>query len=566
MWLRILTATVVLLLLTSPTHALSAPGPIPVSPATGREAIPMPGVFDNETVYHGDIVVNGTRRLVIRDVNFTLFGSIIAKDHATVIIENALLTLNLTEKDQYNITIRDYSNLTIKSSLVRSASGVYLFNLYLFNETRAYFEEARFENSHEWYGSAKVVVKNSKVRWVTCYGSVVVNVTNSEVQIALSASDNARVWLWNTKAAMLSALLKAELKAVDCVVSGPGIKCYDDARVWLVNVTGPGGGRPKISFMMAKKAVAYVAWHVRSIVSLSGAPVKGAEVIAFFQNGSVATSGLTDASGSITLDLLEAVVRPSGEERMGSYTLMARYGQLVGEAEVEVEGNTEVLIEVLSTLVITCLDGDGEPVKGVKLELSGQARTCTSATNASGACAFVLLSSGSYSIEAYFMGVRVASAHIEIADVGLYERSLSCAIYDLAILVVAQDGSPVANAHVILTLPNGTQIAEGLTNASGVVVFDNLPASNYTLSIEAEGFLKASVEISLEHEDQLEEIELKPAQPERPPLPVELVMAGAVAVIVPLVAFLALKKWRRRAAEGEEEGGEGKGAEEGASS
>ena len=516
-----------------------------------------PSTFDNETVYYGDLVVDGTRMLVIRDVNFTLFGSIIAKDNATVIIENALLTLNLTKKDQYNITIRDYSNLTIKSSLVRSASGVYLFNLYLFNETRAYFEEARFENSHEWYGSAKVVVKNSKVRWVTCYGSVVVNVTNSEVQIALSASDNAKVWLWNTKAAMLSALLRAELKAVDCVVYGPGIKCYDDARVWLVNVTGPGGGKPNISFpMMARKAVVYMAWHVQAFVSLGGAPAEGAEVAAFFPNGTLAASGMTDASGSLVLDLLEAVIRPSGEEHVGNYTLRASYGQLLGETEVEVEANTEVLVELLSTLIITCLDGDGEPVEGAKLELSGPSGIYVSTTDASGACTFVLLSSGSYVVKAYFMGIEVARApSIGITDVKVYKHVLYCAIYDMIVSVIDQEGSPVANAHVVLSFQNGTKIAEAWTNASGIAVLENMPAYNYTLSVEAEGFLKTSVKISLEHEDQFEEIKLSPAQPERPSFPIELFVAGTVAVVIPLALFLAMKlRQKRKAREGEEEG------------
>ena len=559
MRLRILTAIVVLSLLLSPAHPRPALGAEHISTTPGGGQALAPLAFDNETVYYGDIVVNGTRRLVIRDVNFTLFGSIIAKDRATVIIENALLTLNLTERDQYNITIRDYSNLTIKNSLVRSASGVYLFNLYLFNKTKAYFEEARFENSLEWYGSANVLVKNSKVRWVTCYGSVVVNITNSEVQFALSASDNARVWLWNTKAAMLSALLRARLTAVDCVVSGLGIKCYDDAILWLINVTRPDGGKPDIYFRTAKEAVAYVAWHVRATVSLEGAPVAGAEVKAFFPNGSLAALGLTDENGQIAFDLLEAVVRPSGTEQLGNYTFRASYGQLLGEKGAEVKANTEVLIELLSTLIITCLDGDGEPVGGIKLVLSSLSYMRTSITNTSGMCAFALLSPGSYAIEAYFMGVKVAHASpIEISSVNIYEHVLSCAIYDLLVLVIDQEGSPIAGAHVALTFPDGTAVAEASTNSSGVAVLENIPAHNYMLSIEAEGFSKASVEISLEREDQLETVKLSPVQPERPPIPVELLAAGAaVAIIIPLVLFIVMRARRKAGEEAGVEGAEG---------
>jgi len=557
--LRLHIAIAIAVLLLSPLARL------PPTLRSGGEALaheigPSPLAFDNETVHYGDLVVNGTRRLVIRDVNFTLFGSIIAKDHASVIIENALLTLNLTEKDQYNITIRDYSNLTIRNSLVRSASGVYLFNLYLFNETKAYFEEARFENSLEWYGSAKVIVKNSRVRWVTCYGSVVVNVTNSEVQIALSASDNARVWLWNTRAAMLSALLRAELKAVDCVVSELGIKCYDDARVWLINVTGPDGAKPDISLRMAKKAVVYVAWHVRSTVVLEGEPVKGADVVAFFPNGSVAARGMTNEHGEIAFDLLECVVRSSGPRYVGNYTLRASYGQLLGEVEVEVRENMEALIELLATLVITCLDGDGEPVGGVRLELSRLApqapsQVRTSTTNASGMCTFVLLSSGSYVARAYLMGVEVGSASpIEITSIRVYELVLSCAIYDLIISVVDQGGSPIEGAHVVLALPNGTEIADASTNASGTAIFENIPARNYTIYVEAEGFSKASLEVSLEHEDQLEIIKLEPVQPERPLPPTSLLIGGIIAACaIPLLAILILKKRRKAGTGGAEE-------------
>jgi len=556
--LHIAIAIAVLLLL-SPLARL------PPAPGSGGEALahepgPGPLAFDNETVYHGNLVVNGTRKLVIRNVNFTLFGSIIAKDHATVIVENAILILNLTEMYQYNITMMDYSNLTIRNSLVRSASDVFLFNLYLFNETRAYFEEAMFENSLEWYGSAEVVVKNSRVRWVTCYGSVVVNVTNSEVQIALSASDNARVWLWETRAAMLLALSRATLVAVDCVVFGLGIRCYHDATVWLINVTGPDGAKPDISFRMAEEAVAYVAWHVRSIVVLEGRPVEGADVVVFFPNGSTAARGLTNEHGEIAFDLLECVMRPSGPQYVGNYTLRASYGQLLGEAKVEVRGNVDVHIDLLATLVITCLDGDGEPVGGVRLELSRLApqapsRVRTSTTNASGMCTFVLLGPGSYVARAYLMGVEVGSASpIEITSIRVYELVLSCAINDLIISVVDQGGSPIEGAHVVLALPNGTEIADASTNASGTAIFENIPARNYTIYVEAEGFSKASLEVSLEHEDQLEIIKLEPVQPERPLPPTSLLIGGIIAACaIPLLAILILKKRRKAGTGGAEE-------------
>ena len=564
MRLRILTAIVVLLLLTPPAQARPLPGLKGASTAPPQERNIAPLALDNETVYHGDLVVNGTRKLVIRDVNFTLFGSIIARDWATVIIENAVLTLNLTRMGEYNITIMDHSNLTIRNSLVRSASGVYLFSLYLFNETRAFFEEARFENSLEWYGSAEVVVRNSRVRWVMCYGSVVVNVTDSEVWIALSATDNARVWLWRTVAATLMALSRATIVAVDCVVKEFGIRCYHDAVVRLVNVTKPGGGKPDISFVMADKAVVYVAWHVRAAISLEGEPVEGAEVIAFFPNGSVAVSGLTDADGAVEFALLEAIVRRSGIQYVGNYTLRASYGQLLGEARVEVEDNIDVLIELLATLIVTCLDGDGAPVEGVRLELSGPgapgpAQVSTSITNASGTCSFPLLSPGSYEVRAFLMGIEVAYApSLEITAVDVYELVLPCSIYDLLVSVVGPDGSPISGARVVLLLLNGTEVAEATTNASGIAVFENLPAYNYTLSVEADGFAEVSVGISLVREDQLETIKLEPSVPERPFLPGELYIGIAVAALaLPLLAVLVIRgRKKAKKAEPGEEGGE----------
>ena len=498
--------------------------------------------------------------LVIKDVNLTLYGSIIARDQSKIVIENSILTLALTKPDEYNITIMDHATIEVLNSVVRSSSEEYWFSLYLFNETKAFFEAASFENSHEFYGSAEVTIRNSRVWWVLCYGSVVMNITDSVVELVLSATDEARVFMWKTEAAMLSALSSATIRAVDCRVGELGVTCYHHAKIWLTNVTSTTGG--PISILVEKperpdEAAVYVGWHVDILVRREGEPVADAEVEVLFQNGSLAGSGRTGPDGLVRLDLLQMIVKAEGAIYVGNYTIRASCGALVGEETISLTGNMGVPVDLLATLSITCLDGDEEPVEGVEVVLTSPEHPSLRLelpTAEDGTCAFTLLRPGFYSLRAYYMGVEVASvASIRITSIRLYALQLNCSIYDLRVLVRAPDGSPVGGAHIIIALLNGTQVAEATTNSSGVAILENLPATSYRLVIEAEGFKTAKLIVKLEREDQVAEVALEPlaAGPGIMPELVAAAVAGVLTVSAAIVSVRARAR-KRQAEEGEE--------------
>jgi len=493
--------------------------------------------YENQTKY-GDLFVNGSRRLVLRNGNFTIEGSIVARDNATVIIENAIVNMNLTRPGQYNITMWDNTSLTIRDATVRSLNPSYQFFLRLFNKSRAFFSGARFEHSQEWYGSSEVRVENSKVFWVRCCGAVRTNMTRSEVQVMLSAEGTSRVWLTDCRIQMLSAFSSSRVRVVDCQINDK-VVCYNDAFVWLVNVSTP---KIKVPRFLTDKARVCVSWYLDATVLLGGSPVEGAEVSAYFKdNGTLAASGATGPGGIVRLVLTQAViVKGNLTEHVGNYTLRASHGQLMSRPlAVTVRGNSAVVLELLATLALRCLDGDGLPVGGVLVLLTKSSSLIAKGeglTGDDGLALFTALEAGLYEVRAMYMGVEVGRLEgINITAVDVYGYDLPCSIYDLHVAVRGPGGSPVSGAVVSLYFTNGTLVASTLTNSSGVASFENLPATTYKLVVEARGFRRSEKLIELEAEDQVEELVLEALGTG---LPSSLAMAMAISAALPVAAGL----------------------------
>lgn len=517
----------------------------PIGPRPALDLGPRAAVFTNNSVYKGDLVVNGSGRLIIRDVNFTITGNIIARDEAVVIIENAVVNMNVSRTGEYSITMWDRTNLTIREATVRSLNPDYQFYLFLYNETKALFFKAKFEHSLEWYGSSEVRVLESKVRWVRCCGAVRTNLTYSEVQVLLSAEGISRVWLYRCWVWTLRAFRRAWVEAVDCQV-GYSVVCYNDATMRLINVTAE---KIYVSTILADKAKIYIMWYLDVTVLLEGSPVEGAEVLAFFPNGSLAASGTTDASGHLRLILIERILRKNDVLELANYTLRALHGQLASrDLGITLVGNKEVVLDILATLVLKCSDGDGEPVEGLRLELSrkeypkGLIRVHT---NRTGFGVFFALSTGSYELRAYYLGVEVLSmAGINISKVDVYRLDLNCPIYDLHVLVKGMSCGPLEGVYVHLYLINGTHMGTVLTNASGIASFSNLPATSYKVVVEADGFRRVEKVVKLTEEDQVEEFSLEIAKEGLPLWFLPTMFAGALSLVLIPTAYVVWKAFR----------------------
>ncbi|HDJ26556.1 MAG TPA: carboxypeptidase regulatory-like domain-containing protein, partial [Candidatus Bathyarchaeota archaeon] len=482
-------------------HLIPQASAAPSCGPSADHAMSIPVPVGNVTTHHGDLVVSGSDKLVIRNVDFTLYGSIVAMDHAQVIIDNAILTLCEVDGEMGNITIRDHAYIEVINSTI---TGERTFYLYLLGDSRALFQGATFENSHEFYGAAEVTVQNSRLVWVDCYGSVDVSINNTIVEFELSATDNAYVLIRNSEVGSvylgpLRAQGGATIEAYDCTVFFKA-DCRDNATLMLYNVSSPSVELIPPSPGEVGKARIYVGWHLNVSVFLSGQPISGAEVKVYFGNGSLAGEGLTGPNGSLDMLLLERVLYLKDhsvmEDPLRDYIVRASHEGLEGEAQVVLDDNKEVHVDLLSTLTVRCLDGDGEAVGGVKVVLKplGAERL----TDDEGKAYFTLLEAGSYELTAYYMGVRVAGPEaIEITDVSTYDVELSCSIYDLVVLVLSAGGEPIGGARVKLMFVNGTPIYESLTDPSGRVEFENLPAASYKLAVEARGYKGAERTIKL---------------------------------------------------------------------
>ncbi|HDI01325.1 MAG TPA: carboxypeptidase regulatory-like domain-containing protein [Candidatus Bathyarchaeota archaeon] len=528
----------------APTAAWASPTPKLLSEELGPRTCPSP--IGNVTTYYGDLVASGSETLVIRDVDFTLYGSLIAMDQATVVIENAILTLCEVGGEMGNITIRDEAYIEVTNSTIR---GEGIFYLYLLNETRAVFQGAVFEHSHEFYGAAEVTVLNSKVVWVDCFGSVRVSINNTIVEFLLAATDDARVWIRNSRVGtaypgILRAQRNAVIEAYDCAVSSRA-DCYDNSTLWLLNVSSPSVEVIPPGPGEVGRAAIYVGWHLNVSVLLGDEAVSGAEVRAYFPNGSLAYEGATGPGGYVDMLLLEKVLhvvdRTAVEDVVRDYTIRAYYGDLEGEASVSLDGNKELYVSLLSTLLVTCLDGDGEAAGGVEVRLEplGARRY----TGVDGRALFTLLEPGSYELTAYYMGLKVAGPEVvDITDIMAYNVELSCAIYDLIVIVLNTKGEPISGATVRLLFANGTSLYNSLTDASGRVEFKNIPATTYKLVVEASGYKEAYQVVKLESEGQEVEFRLEAEQVMPGYLP--YVAGGAIAIVV-VVAIVVLLMRRK---------------------
>ena len=495
----------------------------------------------NITEHHGDLVVGGNDKLVIRNAYFTLYGSLIARDQATVIIENATLVVCPLDSRPSNITVRDNAYIRILSSKVTAPPGN-PFNLYLCSNSVAFFSETTFENSHEYYGASEVTVINSTVYWVDCYGTARVNITDSVAMVHLAATDDARLWIRNSKAPLIHAHRNAFVYAADCSIDLE-VLCYNDAVMWLVNVSSP---RVEIALpFVGMKARIYVSWYLDVRVLLAGEPVGGALVEIFYPNGSLAESGYTGDEGVLTTTLFEKIlyVGRDGSPRenyVGNYLVRASYERLLGETNITLDENKEMSVDLLSSLTVRCLDGDGEPVEGVEVRLAPiGSKACS---NEEGTVYFAPLDEGTYEITAYYMGVRVAGPEtVEITGISAYDLDLPCAIYDLIVLVLSTDGGPVGGAEVELYFANGTFLYKALTDASGRVEFKNLPATSYRLVVTASGYTEASHTLMLEEEGQQVKFTLERQGSSLSYMPF---VAAGIGIAVALVAGLAL--YRRK--------------------
>jgi len=104
-----------------------------------------------------------------------------------------------------------------------------------------------------------------------------------------------------------------------------------------------------------------------------------------------------------------------------------------------------------------------------------------------------------------------------------------------------EEGKPLANARVTLFWSNGTEIESKLTNATGYVVFDNMPSTNYVIKGNLQGCEEQTKEITLTSEDQVETLTLKSVPFITTPMGIATIASVTIAGII-VATIILIKK------------------------
>ena len=369
-------------------------------------------------------------------------------------------------------------------------------------------------------------IEGSSLTGLSCYGSTNVEIHNTTI---------------------LHVHLEGLSKADIYMSSLSSITCRGSSRLRLFGTTF----LPLVD--VGEGAEVLVFWYLDITTTLAKEPVSEANVAVYFANSSLADQKTTGPDGLATFLLMEKLINSTGEWPLGAYHVVATYGAVYEEeADVELTDNRALTLELGFELRVKCVDGDGDVIPGALVVAGG----LSASTGPDGWALIDGLRAVDTTVEVFVWGVKVGEAKLIwgsnfTGDVVI--ESLECAVYDMAVFVQYEDGSPAVKALVTLLWLNETSIMTLATNSTGWAVFENIPAGAYRVKAVKEGYEDVKINVLLEKEGQVVQITLKPAKPggegEGPEIPWNILtyaLIGSMAFII-VVAIIASFKRRKRA-------------------
>ena len=230
-----------------------------------------------------------------------------------------------------------------------------------------------------------------------------------------------------------------------------------------------------------------------------------------------------------------------------TYTFNVTYfGVKVGEGSLTL--SSEDQMETVSLWIydwnIKLLDGDGEALPNTKVEvylwdgsLWGELRTTDK-----GFIRLLNFPSESYTFKAYWKGVKVLDVTFPLTSEE-QTNNIQCAVFDLVVRVVDEEGNGLPNADVTLFWMNGTAITTTSTNSTGHTVFENMPGTTYSIKVTLKKYKDAREDITLTSEDQLTIITVQPLSKPFTSTPTGIATIAGVAIAgITVVMIVLIKK------------------------
>lgn len=230
-----------------------------------------------------------------------------------------------------------------------------------------------------------------------------------------------------------------------------------------------------------------------------------------------------------------------------TYTFNITYfGVNVGEGSLtlSLEGQMETISLWIYDWNIKLLDGDGKALPNTKVEvylwdgsLWGELRTTDK-----GFIRLLNFPSESYTFKAYWKGVKVLDVTLPLTSEE-QTNNIQCAVFDLVVRVVDEEGNGLPNADVTLFWMNGTAITTTSTNSTGHTVFENMPGTTYSIKVTLKKYKDAREDITLTSEDQLTIITVQPLSKPFTSTPTGIATIAGVAIAgITVVMIVLIKK------------------------
>ncbi|MEM1946655.1 MAG: hypothetical protein QW614_00175 [Candidatus Caldarchaeum sp.] len=167
--------------------------------------------------------------------------------------------------------------------------------------------------------------------------------------------------------------------------------------------------------------------------------------------------------------------------------------------------------ETALTLVVQVLTPDGLPKQGLTVVAEGANFRETAVTNATGHAVFKQLSTGSYELVVLLQNVELVRRGINFPET--QSLVLVAPLSRLTVKVSNLAGRPADNLPVNLNSPTGVVSTSQLTNATGYVVFPDLPYSsvprvggNYSVKVLKDGVEVGKLEVNVNSPSLLKEM------------------------------------------------------------
>jgi len=356
---------------------------------------------------HSDLIIGGTDVITIVDSEYLHSGNIVIKDNGTLVIESSKFEIYSTKDFEYNITIqddgrlllingslsstrstnlylRDDGNLTIVQNSVVGAFRVWADNRSTFfvdsstlhlDTLTANCQEISFNKSMVTGGfdiiSNFAFVQNSEIRSgqnsfhlssnnsIEILGDVIdcVSVSiSSEATLTfrnsvlaghnLFFSGNDSINVENSefheRATISPSFVTPVLRGYNSIFPNPLIFDRKTPLVYLYNVT-----TPSITVNDSTKVFRYW-WLTAHVTDSIGTPVFGANAtVLFYWNNSIASSGITDDKGTVTIPLLSNIITAEKDEFVGNYLWYVSYQRYSSSRQsIAVDNNTVVYVSL----------------------------------------------------------------------------------------------------------------------------------------------------------------------------------------------------------------------------